>query len=200
MPAPTPSESWRLAVILFDSGFNTSFRSVRAALGPALALASVDVILTAGLVGAAAHYLLDPFLAASSCCWGQSSARPTRPPFSSPLRVRGITVRDRCAGRWKWSRIEHADGDLLDDHHGRDHRLRRGHRDGRFDILTSFAQQLSLALAGLGGGQLIMLVVNRLEVGGRCFIRSSSSAWRYACSRRRAWSAAVASWPSTSPD
>jgi cell volume regulation protein A len=40
-----------------------------------------------------------------------------------------------------------------------------GTETAAFDILTSFAQQLSLGLlTGLGGGQLIMLVVNRLKL------------------------------------
>src|SRR5512134_3353183 len=47
-----------LAVILFDSGFNTHMRSVHAAFGPAVVLATLGVVVTAGLMGVATHYLL----------------------------------------------------------------------------------------------------------------------------------------------
>ncbi|TIT34233.1 MAG: potassium/proton antiporter, partial [Mesorhizobium sp.] len=51
--------SLALAVILFDSGFGTPLNALRQAAGPALSLATVGVILTTGLFGAAAYYLLD---------------------------------------------------------------------------------------------------------------------------------------------
>jgi cell volume regulation protein A len=46
-----------LAIILFDSGFRTRMGTLKLAAAPALVLATVGVGLTAGLVGAAAHYL-----------------------------------------------------------------------------------------------------------------------------------------------
>ena len=51
--------SLALAVILFDSGFGTPLKVLRQAAGPALSLATVGVVLTTGLFGAAAFYLLD---------------------------------------------------------------------------------------------------------------------------------------------
>ncbi|RWO92216.1 potassium/proton antiporter [Mesorhizobium sp.] len=51
--------SLALAVILFDSGFGTPLNALRQAAGPALSLATVGVLLTTGLFGAVAHYLLD---------------------------------------------------------------------------------------------------------------------------------------------
>jgi len=51
--------SLALAVILFDSGFGTPLNALRQAAGPALSLATFGVLLTTGLFGAAAHYLLD---------------------------------------------------------------------------------------------------------------------------------------------
>ena len=51
--------SLALAIILFDSGFETKLRSYRTAAGPALVLATLGVILTAGLVGVAAHFLFE---------------------------------------------------------------------------------------------------------------------------------------------
>lgn len=46
-----------LAVILFESGFGTPMAMLRQASGPALALATVGVLLTAGLLGGATYYL-----------------------------------------------------------------------------------------------------------------------------------------------
>ncbi len=49
--------SLALAIILFDSGFETPLASYRLAARPALTLATVGVVLTAAIVGASAHYL-----------------------------------------------------------------------------------------------------------------------------------------------
>lgn len=51
--------SLALAVILFDSGFNTPLRTLRRAAGPAITLATVGVGLTTLIVGAAAKWLFD---------------------------------------------------------------------------------------------------------------------------------------------
>jgi cell volume regulation protein A len=47
-----------LALILFDSGFGTPMQALRQAAAPALALASVGVIITAGIMAVAARFLL----------------------------------------------------------------------------------------------------------------------------------------------
>jgi len=49
--------SLALAIILFDSGFETPLRSYRLAAAPALSLATFGVLLTASLTGVAAHFL-----------------------------------------------------------------------------------------------------------------------------------------------
>jgi cell volume regulation protein A len=51
--------SLALAVILFDSGFRTPLKMLRQAAAPALSLATVGVLLTTGIFGVAAYYLLD---------------------------------------------------------------------------------------------------------------------------------------------
>jgi len=50
--------SLALAVILFDSGFGTSIQSFRQAAGPAITLATLGVVLTAGFFGLFAHYVI----------------------------------------------------------------------------------------------------------------------------------------------
>ena len=51
--------SLALAVILFDAGFGTRLPVLRRAAAPAFVLATVGVLLTTFLVGAAAHVILD---------------------------------------------------------------------------------------------------------------------------------------------
>ncbi|RUU98344.1 potassium/proton antiporter, partial [Mesorhizobium sp. M1A.F.Ca.IN.020.03.2.1] len=51
--------SLALAIILFDSGFGTPLNALRQAAGPALSLATVGVLLTTGIFGVAAYYLLN---------------------------------------------------------------------------------------------------------------------------------------------
>ncbi|MDX2223832.1 MAG: potassium/proton antiporter [Rhodospirillaceae bacterium] len=51
--------SLALAVILFDGGLRTNIKRLRGAIAPAAVLATVGVVLTAGLTGLAAVYLFD---------------------------------------------------------------------------------------------------------------------------------------------
>lgn len=48
-----------LALILFDGGLRTTRQAFSRALAPALVLATVGVLVTAGITGVAAHYVLD---------------------------------------------------------------------------------------------------------------------------------------------
>lgn len=48
-----------LAIVLFDGGLRTGSETLRAAAGPALALATVGVAITAGVTGAAAYLIFD---------------------------------------------------------------------------------------------------------------------------------------------
>ena len=48
-----------LVVILAEGGITTSWSSIRPAVGPAAALATVGVLVSVGVVGAAAHLILD---------------------------------------------------------------------------------------------------------------------------------------------
>ena len=86
--------SLALAIILFDSGFETPLRSYRVAAAPALSLATVGVILTAGLTGVAAHYLfgvgwLEAFLLGSIIASTDAAA------VFFLLRAGGIKLRER---------------------------------------------------------------------------------------------------------
>lgn len=86
--------SLALAIILFDSGFETKLRSYRTAAAPALILATLGVVLTAGLVGAAAHFLfglgwIQSFLLGSIVASTDAAA------VFFLLRVGGIRLKDK---------------------------------------------------------------------------------------------------------
>jgi len=86
--------SLALAVILFDSGFGTRMRSVRLAAAPAVALASLGVILTAALVGLAAR-LAFGFGWLESFLLGAIVGSTDAAAVFFLLRVGGITITDR---------------------------------------------------------------------------------------------------------
>ncbi|UHA76092.1 potassium/proton antiporter [Paenibacillus sp. 481] len=48
-----------LIIILFEGGMQTNYREIRPILGSALSLATVGVVLTAGIIGVCASYILD---------------------------------------------------------------------------------------------------------------------------------------------
>lgn len=86
--------SLALAIILFDSGFNTKLRSVRQASVPALLLATAGVVLTSGMVGLIARLLFNlPWLEAFllGAIVGSTDAAAV----FFLLRVGGITIRDQ---------------------------------------------------------------------------------------------------------
>lgn len=83
-----------LAVILFDSGFGTPIASLRRASMPAVSLATAGVLLTAGLVGIAAHFLTG-FGWVKSFLLGAIVASTDAAAVFFLLRVGNIAVRDR---------------------------------------------------------------------------------------------------------
>ena len=86
--------SLALAIILFNSGFETSWHTFRAAAAPAIVLATLGVLFTAGLLGWAAHYMLGlPWLEA--LLLGAIVGSTDAAAVFFLLRVGGITIRER---------------------------------------------------------------------------------------------------------
>jgi cell volume regulation protein A len=83
-----------LAIILFESGFETSFRSYRTAAWPAIVLATVGVALTAGFLGLAAYWLLGLTLLEGFLIGAIVGSTDAAAVFFL-LRVGGITIRER---------------------------------------------------------------------------------------------------------
>ncbi|MBC7906111.1 MAG: potassium/proton antiporter [Rhodospirillaceae bacterium] len=83
-----------LAVVLFDSGFHTSLKSVRMAAAPSISLATIGVLLTASIVAVPAHYLLDMGWI-EGLLLGSIVASTDAAAVFFLLRVGGIHVRDR---------------------------------------------------------------------------------------------------------
>lgn len=157
--------SLALAVILFDSGFNTQIRSIRIALAPALVLATVGVILTASFVGVAAHYLLPlPWLEALLLGAIVSSTDAAAVFFL--LRVGGITIRERVRSTLE---IESGSNDpmaifltitLVE-------LIASGARPegAGWEVLFAFGRQMGLGLlAGFAGGRFIIFAISRLKL------------------------------------
>lgn len=86
--------SLALAIILFDSGFGTSLAAFRQAALPALSLATLGVVLTAGLLGVAIHLLTD-FAWLESFLLGSTVASTDAAAVFFLLRAGNIAVRER---------------------------------------------------------------------------------------------------------
>jgi NhaP-type Na+/H+ and K+/H+ antiporter len=154
-----------LAIILFDGGLRTDPGAIRRALWPSLALATVGVIATAALVGAAAALLF-------STSWirgflvGVIIAPTDAAAVSALLHLRGLELRARVAGTLE---------------------LESGINDPLSVLLTVLLVSLLLAPApltgshiaallarevvggsafGIGGGYLLLALINRVEEHG----------------------------------
>ncbi|MGH8481498.1 MAG: potassium/proton antiporter, partial [Nevskiaceae bacterium] len=87
--------SLALAVILFDSGFATGLREFREHAGPAISMATAGVVLTAAIVGVAAHALL-PLSWSESLLLGAIVGSTDAAAVFFLLRTGGIRIRERA--------------------------------------------------------------------------------------------------------
>lgn len=154
-----------LAVILFDSGFATRIRTLRAVAGPAMALATMGVLLTAGITAVAAHLLFGLGLVPSLLMGAVVSPTDAAAVFFL-MRAGGITVRDRVRSTLE---VESGTNDpmaifltatlvavLAGDAAG---------ESLGWALVESFALQLGIgAVFGIAGGLLIIQAVDRVEL------------------------------------
>lgn len=154
-------------MILFDSGFGTRLRAFRQAAAPAITLATLGVVLTAALVGVAAHYLLYlPWLEAMllGAIIGSTDAAAV----FFLLRVGGITIKEGVRSTLE---VESGSNDpmaifltvtlveLILAGGGAEQITR--------DFAVGFGVQMSLGIAlGLIGGYLMVESVNRIRLEG----------------------------------
>ncbi len=83
-----------LVIILFDSGFHTSLKAFRTALWPAMALATGGVVITTAVVAVPVHFLLG-FSWLEAALMGAILGSTDAAAVFFLLRVGGIHVRDR---------------------------------------------------------------------------------------------------------
>lgn len=157
--------SLALAVVLFDSGFHTSMKSVRLAALPALSLATVGVVLTGAVVAVPACLLLGlDWL--QGLLLGAIVASTDAAAVFFLLRVGGITVRDRVRSILE---VESGSNDpmaifltivlirfIVD---------RQSHLGFGVTMLLELVRQFGIgAVAGFVGGHIIVQAVNRFGI------------------------------------
>lgn len=154
-----------LAVVLFDSGFHTSIKSVRLAALPSVSLATAGVLLTAAIVAVPAYFLLG-MTWIEGLLLGSIVASTDAAAVFFLLRVGGIHVRDRVRSILE---MESGSNDpmaifltlvlirfLVD---------RSSHVGFGGYVALHLAQEFGIgALAGLAGGFIIVQAVNRLGI------------------------------------
>ncbi len=156
--------SLALAVILFDSGFGTRVQTLRRAAAPAFVLATVGVFLTTMFVGVAARLLFDlPWLYA--LLMGAIISSTDAAAVFFLLRAGGVKIYKRVRSMLE---VESGSNDpmaifltvlfiemILADTRG----------NVMSSFLTGFGTQMGLGiLAGVGGGYLIVEIVNRVRL------------------------------------
>ncbi|MGH8740425.1 MAG: potassium/proton antiporter [Burkholderiales bacterium] len=152
-----------LAVIIFDGGMRTRRETFRVALWPAVSLATLGVVLTAGLAGAFAAWALGvPWL--QGMLVGAIVGSTDAAAVFALLRNAGTTLQERVASTLE---IESASNDpmaifltiaLLG-------LIAAGKSELEASVLLAFAQQFGIgALLGLVGGRLLVWLINQLRL------------------------------------
>jgi potassium/hydrogen antiporter len=153
-----------LAVVLFDSGFETRWHSYRVAAKPALVLATLGVLVTTGLFAAAAHWWMGLPWKHALLLGAMVSSTDAAAVFFL-LRVGGAVVRDRVRSTLE---IESGTNDPMaiflttalltlitaGDAHG-----------GALALALEFAREMGLGtVLGAGGGWAIAALLRRLPL------------------------------------
>lgn len=157
--------STALAVILFDGGLRTPRATIERGLGPALALSTVGVLITAGLVAAVAHYVLGFGWVFSLLLGSIVSATDAAAVFML-LGRSGIALRDRLRATLE---VESGSNDPMAVFLTITFTsmLAAGELEIGWWVLGDFALQMGLGGAlGAAGGFALVWLMNRLELSG----------------------------------
>ncbi|MCY0096515.1 potassium/proton antiporter [Hoeflea ulvae] len=154
-----------LAIILFDSGYGTSLQSFRQSAVPSLTLATLGVLFTAILFGAAARFLLD-FSWLEGLLLGSIVASTDAAAVFFLLRTGGINIRDKVRSTLE---VESGTNDpmaiFLTAALVSIIASGEGLESAGLDLLMLFVKQIGLGLLlGFAGGVLIVLIIRRVAV------------------------------------
>lgn len=157
--------SLALAIILFDGGLRTRMESFRTSLRPALSLATLGVVLTAGITGAFAAWALGlPWL--QGMLLGAIVGSTDAAAVFSLLHARGLALNKRVSSTLE---IESGSNDpmavfLTVATLGL---LARGGGNPDLTMLTQFLAQMSIGgLGGWLGGRALQHLLSRLHLAG----------------------------------
>ncbi len=153
-----------LAIIIFDGGLGTRRDTFRVSLKPALSLATLGVLLTAGITGVAVHYLLD-FSWLESLLIGAIVGSTDAAAVFGLLRSAGFELKERTGATLE---IESGSNDpmaifltitLIE-------LIQLSGSDNQVAVIASeFARQMGLGLAiGYGAGFLLAELLKRLPL------------------------------------
>ncbi|MGP1253301.1 MAG: potassium/proton antiporter [Kiloniellales bacterium] len=157
--------STALAVILFDGGLRTPRATIERGLGPALALSTLGVLITAGLVAAVAHYLLGFGWVFALLLGSIVSATDAAAVFML-LGKSGISLRDRLRATLE---VESGSNDPMAVFLTITftEMLATGQLDLGWHVAGDFAVQMGLGgVLGAAGGFALVWLMNRLELSG----------------------------------
>lgn len=160
--------SLALALIIFDGGLGARRDTFRVSLGPALSLATLGVLVTAGITGLAAHWILDLSLLEALLIGAIVGSTDAAAVFGL-LRAAGLRLKERTGATLE---IESGSNDpmaifltiaLVE-------LLASGASTPGWDVLADFAQQMGLGLAiGFAGGYLLTVLLRKLPLSGSLY-------------------------------
>lgn len=154
-----------LGIILFDGGLRTHFSTVRLVAAPAFVLATVGVVGTAVLVGAAAHYALGLGLMESFLVGAIVGSTDAAAVFFL-LNMKGLALQKRVSGTLE---VESGINDPMAIFLTMMavELLRHGQPPDTLELAAQFVVEMVGGLVvGVGGGFLLVALFNRVPVAG----------------------------------